>query len=537
MNVTFKKVLLVVLDGLGVASASPGNAITRARMRAFNSLVNHFPSITLQAAGPNVGLPWGEPGNSEVGHTCLGAGRIVLQDLPRIDHSISSGDFNVNPAFLRAIEHVKKNNSRLHLLGLLGDGQVHASQLHLYALLNLAAANEVNDVFIHAITDGRDTSPAQAAGFVSALEKKIIEIGVGKIVSVCGRFYAMDRANHWELTEAAYRALVFGEGETNTSALDAINRYYEQSIFDETLPPTVILDENQKPRVIQDGDAVIFFNYRSDRGIQLTRALINHSGVPFAKPPADFRNLLMVTMTEYSKDLPAVAAFPKVKVVNTLSEHLSNSKKKQYHISETEKFPHVTYFFSNGREEPFPEEVWEQVGSSSSYRELYQNVPEMSSRELTSKLLQKLEEPYDFYLVNYANPDMVGHTGSLEASVKAVETVDECLEKLVKYALEKKDLAILITSDHGNAENIHDVFTGRVRKAHTTNPVPLILAAYGLRLPKKLENGYLHLATLVPGGLLSDVAPTVLELLALNKPHEMSGIGLLPSLLNQVFGK
>ncbi|MDP2933526.1 MAG: alkaline phosphatase family protein, partial [bacterium] len=247
-------------------------------------------------------------------------------------------------------------------------------------------------------------------------------------------------------------------------------------------------------------------------------------------------NFLMVTMTQYSKDLKVLVAFPKLKVLNTLPEFLSSKHKKQYHVSETEKFPHVTYFFSNGKEDPFEGEVWDQVSSSSSYQERYQNVPQMSARELTVKLMEKLGEPYDFYLVNYANPDMVGHTGSLEAAVKAVETVDECLEILVKCALDRKDLAILITADHGNVENIHDVQTGRIRKAHTTNPVPLILAGHGLRLPKKLEKGYLQLAEQTPEGLLSDVAPTALDLMGLGKPVEMSGISLLSSLLKQIFG-
>lgn len=535
MTPPFKKVLLIVLDGLGIASASAGNAVTRAKMRAFNSLVNHFPSISLQAAGPNVGLPWGEPGNSEVGHMCLGAGRIVLQDLPRIDQSIASGDYFNNPAFNRALAHVKKNNSTLHLLGLIGDGEVHASQLHLYSLLTMAAVKGVNRVNIHVITDGRDTGPDLGLAYLAALEKKIIEIGIGRVVSISGRFYAMDRAQHWDLTEAAYKAIVLGQGELAESPSVALQNYYSQNIFDETVPPTVIAQAGQAPSQMMPGDAVIFYNFRADRAIQLTQALLDPAKTGFAAPYPKLDDFPVITMTEYSRDLAgAEVAFPKIVVPNALSEVLSHHYKKQYHISETEKFPHITYFFSNNNDKPFPLEIWDQVSSNASYQQRYQNVPQMSSVELTQKLLAKMSEPMDFFLVNFANPDVVGHTGSLEASVKALETVDRCLESLVKYALQVKDLAVIITADHGNVENIHDIQTGRIRKAHTTNPVPMILTGYGLKLNKPRTEGYLYLAAQIPEGLLSDVAPTILEIYNIPKPAEMSGISLIPNLLKQI---
>ncbi|MBI4054186.1 MAG: 2,3-bisphosphoglycerate-independent phosphoglycerate mutase [Candidatus Doudnabacteria bacterium] len=534
MTVQFKKALLVVLDGFGVASASHGNAVTRAKMNAFNSLVNHFPSITLQAAGPNVGLPWGEPGNSEVGHMCLGAGRIVLEDLSRIDRSISSGEFYRNAAFKKALDHVEKNGSTLHLLGLLSDGRVHSSQLHLYSLLILAAARNLKKVVIHVIADGRDTEPNMAASFISALEKKIVELGVGKIVSLCGRFYAMDRAQHWDLTEAAFRCIAYGAGETVGGALQAIANYYEQSIFDETFPPTSIVASNEKPVQIGAGDAVIFFNFRSDRAIQLTRALVDPASAPFSQKYSNIPDLLVVTMSEYSRQLSVEVAFPKPALVNSLSETLSARGKRQYHVAESEKYPHVTYFFDNGREEPLSGEEWDQVSSSSSYQERYQNVPQMSAGELTQRMLKKLSEPYDFYLVNYANPDMVGHTGSLSASIVAAETVDSCLETLVKFALQSGDLAVFVTADHGNLESVTDVHTGRIHKAHSTNPVPLILAGAGLKLRRPRESGYQYLATQIPEGLLSDVAPTILEIMGLSKAPEMTGISLMPNLLKQV---
>lgn len=531
----FKKVLLVILDGFGVASSSPGNAITRGKMRAFNSLVNHFPSVTLQAAGPTVGLPWGEAGNSEVGHMCLGAGRIVLQDLPRINYGISSGEFYSNPAFAQAIDQVKKNNSTLHLVGLLGDGGVHASQMHLYSLLTLAAVKGVSNINLHIILDGRDTGPDAGLQYLTALEKKMIEIGAGKIATLVGRFYAMDRAQHWDLTEAAYKAMVLGQGEPAASPSQALEAYYAQNIFDETVPPTVITGSATAAPAMKSGDAIIFYNFRTDRAIQLTQAFLDPGKTGMAGNYPRIDNLLVVTMTEYSKALTgAVVAFPKIVVPQTLPQVLSAHHKHQYHVSETEKFPHVTYFFSNGDEQPGLNEVWDQVSSHSSYKELYQNVPQMASAELTSKLLEKLSEPVEFFLINYANPDMVGHTGSLPASIKALETVDACLETLVKHALAVRDLAVLITADHGNVENIHDVQTGRVRKAHTTNPVPLILAGYGLNLKTPRTEGYLHLATQIPDGLLSDVAPTILDIFEISKPAEMTGISLLPNLLKQL---
>ncbi|MCL5435516.1 MAG: 2,3-bisphosphoglycerate-independent phosphoglycerate mutase [Patescibacteria group bacterium] len=532
----FKKVLLIILDGFGVASASPGNAITRAKMRAFNSLVNHFPSITLQAAGPNVGLSWGESGNSEVGHMCLGAGRIVLQNLPRIDRSIASGEYYTNPAFLSAVEHVKKYDSTLHLVGLLGDGNVHASQLHLYSLLTLAAVKGLQKVNVHVITDGRDTAPDAGMEFLRSLEKKMIEIGIGKIATLSGRFYAMDRAQHWDLTEAAYKAMALGTGELAASPQQALQGYYGQNIFDETVPPTVIADPvTGKPATMQPKDAMIFYNFRTDRAVQLTQAFLDPARTGMVGQYPKLEELLVVTMTEYSKDLTgAQVAFPRLSVSNTLPEVIAAHHKRQYHISETEKFPHVTYFFSNGHEQPNENEVWDKVSSHSSYQQLYENVPQMSAAELTKRLLAKLSEPIEFFLVNFANPDMVGHTGSLSASVQAVETVDMCLEQLVKHAMAVKDLAVLITSDHGNVEHIHDVQTGRIRKAHTTNPVPLILAGDGLRLPQPRTDGYLFLPTQIPGGLLSDIAPTVLDIFEIPKVPEMTGISLLPILLKQL---
>lgn len=534
MKKDFKKVLLVILDGFGIASPGPGNVVTLAGMKALDMLINNYPAVSLQAAGPNVGLAWGEPGNSEVGHTCLGAGRIVLQDAPRIDQSIISGEFFRLEAFLRAIEHVKKYDSALHILGLIGFGNVHASQLQMYALLELAKNKGLKKVFIHAITDGRDTPRDEAIHHIADLERKILELGVGKIVSISGRFYAMDRGQHWDLTEKAYQTIVLGQGEKATGPLRALEMNYEKSIYDETIPPTVIENENQNPVRIISGDAVIVSNYRPDRALQIIKSIVAPQTVPFVKKYSNPENIFFVTMTEYSQDLPVEVAFRKTEVKNTLSEVLSNSKKKQFHVAEREKYAHVTYFFDNGRQKPFEGEEWDILKSNASYKDLYQNVPQMSAPELAAKILKKMDEPYEFYLVNFANPDVVGHTGNMEASVKALETIDKILEQLYKYAMEHHDLLFLITSDHGNIEEVKDIKSGKMSKTHSTNPVPFVAIAKDLKMNKAREKGYLYLASKVPQGLLSDVAPTILEALSIEKPPEMTGVSLWPNFLKQI---
>lgn len=523
----FKKILLVVLDGFGVASSAPGNAVTRARLPTFNHLVNAYPALTLQAAGPNVGLPWGEPGNSEVGHMCMGAGRVVLQDLPRIDQAIHEGEFYHNEAFIKAIAHAKEHNSALHLIGLIGSGGVHASQLHLYSLLILCLQQNFKNVYIHVITDGRDTEPDAGYPAVRELEKKMLELGIGSIATVSGRFFAMDRAQHWDLTELAYRAMVGGQGEVAPAALAAIEQYYSQNIFDETIPPTIIASPPGQPATIKDSDAVIIFNFRPDRALQLTQALLDPTTISFTRTYQKLQNLKIVTMTEYAKNLAVTVAFPKLLVGNTLSEVVAQAGMRQYHIAEVEKYPHVTYFFSNGRPQPFVGEVWDQVSSPISYHDRYQNVPQMSSPELTQKLLAAFDQPYQFYLVNYANPDMVGHTGNLEAAIKALETIDSCLQTLLQAIRQRDDFLVVITADHGNIEEVHEVHTGRIHKSHTTNPVPFILAGRRLLLPHPRTAGYLHLATLTPEGLLSDIAPTLLALLGLKQSQEMTGVSLV----------
>lgn len=528
----YKKLLLVVLDGFGIATASHGNAITVAEPVTFNHLINEFPATTLQASGPSVGLPWGEMGNSEVGHLNLGAGRIVGQDLSRITLAIENRDFFKNKFFLEAAEHVKKNKSNLHLVGLVSPGGVHSYDEHLYALLGLAAEQNVENVYIHMFLDGRDTPPQIALETLDKLTKKIQVMHVGKIATVAGRFYAMDRAEHWNLTEATYRAMVFGEGAKSGSAQQAITDNYDKHIYDEMIPPTVIVQEDGKPALIGDNDAVICFNFRSDRALQITRALVEPNFSKFSQPTKSIKNLLVVTMTEYAKDLNVKIAFPPMEVTNGLAELISKKGLRQFHIAESEKYAHVSVFFNGGIINPFPGEEREIVTSPSSNSQNYVDVPEMSAYKITEVLLAKLKESYTFFLVNFANADMVGHTGNMNASIKAVKALDDCMKRIFEACL-AQDVCLMITADHGNIEEMLDIKSGSIDKEHSTNPVPLILVANQFKRRHPKDGGILSLAGVVPVGVLSDVAPTMLELLGIEKPAEMTGISLLPQLTRQ----
>ncbi|MBI3952557.1 MAG: 2,3-bisphosphoglycerate-independent phosphoglycerate mutase [Candidatus Doudnabacteria bacterium] len=530
----FKKIVLVVLDGFGIATASHGNAITLAQPLTLNNLVDNFPATTLQASGPSVGLPWGEMGNSEVGHLNLGAGRIVGQDLSRITLSIEDRSFFKNKAFLAAIDHVKKNNSNLHMIGLVSPGGVHSYDEHLYALLGLAAEEKVANVFIHMFLDGRDTPPQIALDTLGKLSRKMLDLKVGKISTVTGRFYAMDRAEHWNLTESAYRAMVEGEGKQAGSAQQAIADNYEQHIFDEMIPPTVIIQDDGKPAPISDNDAVINFNFRPDRALQITRALKEKSFGKFVQPAKILKNLLVVTMTEYAKDLEVEVAFPPQEVVNGFAEVISKKGLRQFHIAESEKYAHISIFFNGGLINPFPGEDREIITSPASNYQNYQDVPEMSAFKVTESVLGKIKSDYPFILINFANPDMVGHTGNLQASIQAVKAIDECVKKIANACLESDDICLLITADHGNIEELLDIRSGGIDKEHSTNPVPLIMVAQRFRRRQSKDLGVSSLAGTVPIGVLSDVAPTMLELLGITKPAEMTGISLLPQLSSQL---
>lgn len=538
MKRVYKKIVLVVLDGFGVATYSHGNAIALANPEAMNDLIAHYPSLTLLASGPVVGLPWGEVGNSEVGHLNMGAGRVVGQDLPRINAAISDHSFLSNPVFLEAIEHARKNNSKLHLVGLVSDGGVHSSCEHLYALLGVAAEQQFNEVYIHMFTDGRDTGPKVALESIAKLKDTIAKLGVGKIATIAGRFYGMDRGKHWDQTEAMYRAMVKGAGAAADSAEDAILNNYNQNIFDEMIPPTVIVSRGEdgsiKPTgVVSSNDAIIFFNFRSDRAIQLTKAFVVPQDMDIEKkhPPLD--NLYFATMTEYLSNLPVHVAFAQQNLKNNLAEALSTRGIRQYHIAESEKFAHVTSFFNGGVSEPFAGEERTIVQSPINDKN-YVDRPQMSGIEVADKLVHKImEEDFQFYLANFANSDMVGHTGNIAAGIKAVQYLDRFLEQIRKAVLSVDGL-LIISADHGNIEEMIDRKTGDINTEHSTSPVPFIAMAKDLAFPVAKNRNYLSLSSMMPSGVVSDIAPTILEFFGIPKPAEMTSVSLVDQIEAQL---
>lgn len=527
----YNKVVLVVLDGFGIASYGRGNAIGLANPEIFNYIVANFPTLTLQASGPLVGLPWGEMGNSEVGHLNIGAGRIVGQDLPRITASIQNGEFFKNEAFLKAVEHVKQNNSSLHLIGMVSPGGVHSLDEHLYALLGLAKEQGLTQAYIHMFTDGRDTGQKVALETLQKTRKKIMEIGLGTIATIAGRFYAMDRGEHWDQTHLTYESMVSGVGETATSAEEAVLTNYHNNVYDEMIKPTVIVEPDEAGNMhpvatIKDNDAIIFFNFRQDRALQLTRAFVQPNDIPTPDSRPALQNLCFVTMTEYMVNLPVTVAFPTINLANNLAEVISKSGLKQFHIAESEKYAHVTSFFNCGSGEPFPGEERLIVTSPTNSKN-YVDQPQMSAPELTRALVEKITKTdINFFVANYANGDMVGHTGNIEACINAVRSLDIQMQSVMQAVL-MVDGALLVTADHGNVEQLINNRTGEVDKDHTTNPVPFFLIANEFKFAKPEDMTYQSLASKIPEGVISDVAPTVLDLFGIAKPEEMTAINLL----------
>ena len=506
-----KLTMLMILDGFGENPNNEGNAVNLAKKPNIDKLRKICPVSHIDASGAAVGLPDGQMGNSEVGHTNIGAGRIVYQKLTKITKSIEDGDFFSIPEFTEAIENVKKNNSKLHIMGLLSDGGVHSHQRHLYGLLELAKRKGLdNNVFIHAFMDGRDTLPASGEGYIQELQEKMKEKGVGKIATLSGRYYAMDRDKRWDRVEKAYNALVKGEGVLAKDPIQAIEESYQQEIFDEFVVPTVITDANDQPLAkIESGDSVIFFNFRPDRARQLTRAIVDDKFDGFK---TDRLDIDFVCMTEYDDTMPNVKiAFKPEELTNTFGEVVSNLGKKQLRIAETEKYAHVTFFFNGGREEPYPGE--DRILVNSPKVATYDLQPEMSAYEVTEKVVEAINsEKYDTIILNFANTDMVGHTGNIDAAIKAVEAVDKCVGEIVE-AVQKQNGVLLITADHGNAEQMIDYQTGEPLTSHTTNLVPLILVG--------MENVELK------DGRLCDLTPTMLDIMEEQKPKEMTGESLL----------
>ncbi|TBL69795.1 2,3-bisphosphoglycerate-independent phosphoglycerate mutase [Paenibacillus thalictri] len=506
-----KPVALIILDGFGLRGDLQGNAVAQAKKPNFDRYWSTFPHTTLTACGEAVGLPEGQMGNSEVGHLNIGAGRIVYQDLTRISKSIRDGEFFDNETILGAIRHAKTNGKKLHLYGLLSDGGVHSHITHLFALLEACKKESFENVYIHAFLDGRDVAPDSAKGYMEQLLAKIDELGVGRIATVQGRYYAMDRDKRWERVEKSYRAMVYGEGPQYTDPMKAIVESYEKSVFDEFVMPTVIVGADGKPAgLVESGDAVIFFNFRPDRAIQLSQVFTNSDFRGFDRGDKAPSQLYYVCLTLFSESVDGFVAYKPKNLDNTLGEVLVQNNLKQLRIAETEKYPHVTFFFSGGRDVELPGET--RILINSPKVATYDLQPEMSAYEVAEAAVKEIEaERQDAIILNFANPDMVGHSGLLEPTIKAVEATDECLGKVVEAILAKGGV-VLITADHGNADVVTNP-DGTRNTAHTTNPVPFILTKKDV--------------TLRNDGILADIAPTILALLQVDKPAEMTGSSLI----------
>lgn len=541
-------VVLIIFDGFGIAPPGPGNPVYLANPLNINTYLYSFPNTTLKASGDAVGLPTGEVGNTEVGHLNLGAGRVVFQDLPRINMSIADGTFFKNQTLLKTADFIKKTNGKLHIIGLVGHGAVHSCVEHLFALLSFTKQNNLSNTIIHAITDGRDSPPKSALEVIGRVEEKINEYKVGKIGSIMGRYFAMDRDRRWERIEKAYLCLTKGIGQKAQSAQEAIKKSYAQGKNDEFIEPTNIIF-GDKPALIQEGDAVIFYNYRIDRPRELTKAFVLDNferdaniigsydpyAIKYSKthlqqddknvaPPfkrgEKIKNLLFATMTEYEKNLPVEVVVPPVVVQMPLGRVLAERDCLQLRMSESEKERFVTIYFNGLREQPFPNE--DHLILPSPKVPTYDLKPEMSAYELTDNLIRNMVlNKYQFILINFANPDMVGHTGSIEATTKAIQTIDTCLGKIAKAALDS-NYTVFITADHGNAEEKINPQTGGISTEHTDNPVPF------LAISRSFQGRFARLQS----GILADVAPTILVAMDIPQPSEMTGRNLLEEIMS-----
>lgn len=512
-----KRVLLCIMDGWGISTGSEKYDATKlAHPVNVPKLEQEEKFVHIKADGENVGLPAGQMGNSEVGHLNLGAGRIVYQDLSKINNAIKDGSFFKNERFLNAIEHAKKNNSALHIYGLVSTGGVHSSLDHLLALIKMASDNGLTKVYVHAFLDGRDTPPASACEYVETVENELKKYHLPPVATVIGRYYIMDRDNRWERVEKGYNALLLGEGEHASTAVEGIKASYAKGETDEFVLPTVIGGEESR---IHDNDSIIFFNYRPDRAREITKA-INFADFDGFNRKKVLKNILYTTMTSYEATFTFPVAFPKEKLVNILGDVLEANGINQFRTAETEKYAHVTFFFNGGIDEPQPHET--RVLVASPKVATYDMQPEMSAPEVCENVLKAIDDTkYQFILVNFANPDMVGHTGVIEAATKACKVVDECVGKIAE-ACKKNDIVMLLTADHGNAEVMVDEKTGKPQTAHTTNDVPFVL----INAPAEME--------LREGGALCDVAPTVLQILGIEQPKEMTGSSLIKSIVGAI---
>lgn len=502
--------MLMILDGWGLSNNVKGNAELNANIPNMDRLLSTYPHTSINASGLSVGLPGEQMGNSEVGHLNMGAGRVIYQEFTRINREIETGNFFKNPAFINAIDNARKKNTRLHLMGLLSDGGVHSHIDHVKALIKLAADKGLNEVYVHCFLDGRDVPPASAKDYITELERYMAEVGVGKIATISGRYYAMDRDKRWERVNLAYNALVKGEGEAASSAIEAVENSYNDNKTDEFVLPTVIVKNGKPTAVIEENDSIIFFNFRPDRAREITRSIVD---VDFSGFERKYFRTFYVCMTQYDITIKDVkVAYSPESYRNTLGEYLSNLGLKQLRIAETEKYAHVTFFFNGGVEAP--NEGEDRILIPSPKVPTYDMKPEMSAYEVTDKVIEQIrDQKYDVIILNFANPDMVGHTGVFEAGVKAVETVDKCVGRILDE-IEKVGGAAIITADHGNVEEMIDLNTGEPQTAHSTYPVPFIVMGVGdVRLRE--------------GGKLADIAPTLLAMMKLPQPPEMTGQSII----------
>lgn len=520
-----RPVVLLIIDGFGVAPSEQGNAVKEANMPRFHQLVQNYPAMTLQASGSAVGLSWGEMGNSEVGHLTIGAGRVFYQSFPRINLDIETGRFFENSALLQAMKAVKASNGKLHLMGCTSMGNVHASQSHLYTLLEMAKKQGLKQAFVHAFLDGRDTSQNSAKGFIQELEEKMTELGIGKLATMSGRYYAMDRDNRWDRIEKVYNALVLGQGDQVTDPLQAIDFSYAKNVFDEQFIPAVVTENGRPVAMVEPGDAVIFFNFRPDRARELTKAFVLPAFEKF--PRKQVSRLTFVSMTEYEKDLPLDVAYPPNIIETCLARVISEANLHQLHIAETEKYAHVTFFLNGMREEPFLGE--DRIIIPSPPVSTYDLQPEMSVAAITEKVVKSvIGHTHEFIAVNFANPDMVGHTGNEAATIAACEAIDRCIGQIAD-AVVAVGGALVITADHGNAEEVQNLVTGEMDKEHSTNPVPCVIVAHSLEGQKASTGDVVggDLSFTPPSGMLADVAPTICQLLGIEPSPDMTGRSLI----------
>lgn len=527
-KINYRPTVLIILDGWGIAPDGPGNAITKAKTPNMTRFEASYPTAVIVSSGDSVGLRWGEMGNSEVGHLNIGAGQVFYQNLPRVNREIASGDFFTNPTLLRAAEHAKKNKGKFQLMGIVSNGGVHGHIDHLFALLEFCVKQKIKDVVLHAFLDGRDATFNSGKIFIQDAIDKAKELKINMtIASMSGRQFAMDRDNRWEKVNLAYNAIVNGIGvQSDTDPISYLENSYEQKVYDEEVPPVVFIKNGKPLATVEDGDSLVFFNFRSDRAREITKAIV----VPHfdkVENKKEFRDLFFATMVEYEKDLPVEVMLPPIIITQPIAKVVADAGLKQLHIAETEKYAHVTFFVNGGLEQVFENEDRKMVASSKVAS--YDLKPEMRAKEIADEAVKQVQaENYDFYIINFANPDMVAHTGNLKASIKANEVVDKQVGRIVEAVLAHNGL-VCITADHGNAEELLNLQTGEIDKEHSTNPVPLILIANDLEgkslgLPDGIAG---DLSLVPPSGILADVAPTLLKLMGLDIPDEMTGSPLI----------